>query len=136
MRRRAILVAVWMTMTTAALRCGGDASMLDGGTDATVTGDVGQEAPFSLGDVTTWDHPPIEYPIVDSSGDCAPKTFDGGWASCCDDQPCLGFCVALDGGRVGCSCYGIQGGCERDRDLACCPTERGCNLWLQCTWTK
>jgi len=117
-------VVVGMLATTAA--CGDVGSQqrgIEAGADAL------QDA--AIGDVLPDHHAP-QYAIVDGSGDCAPDVGENTVSSCCAGKPCLGFCVALDGGGVGCSCYGIAGGCEADRSLACCTQGHGCDTPLMC----
>ena len=93
--------------------------------DATVDGEV--EASVDVKAEKQW---PIDYDIVDGGGDSAECYTDGDIVrSCCNGQPCRGFCV-LDDGSIECSCYGIAGGCTGDYNgqpaNVCCSTVRGC----------
>lgn len=70
------------------------------------------------------------YPIVDAGGTCAPRGI-GGPATCCGGVPCVGYCVELPSGQLGCDCYGIVGGCRPDgaggsNGPMCCPLLYGC----------
>lgn len=65
------------------------------------------------------------YPVVDGGTDGG-QCLAGDYVmqACCIDSYCRGFCVALADGGVGCSCYGIVGGCPEMQE--CCIGYRGC----------
>jgi hypothetical protein len=75
--------------------------------------------------------PPPEPAVVPSQGTCAPPadnlTFFG---SCCNNEPCNGQCVAAEGGKIVCACYGTAGGCSQGQ--VCCKLRRGCVPAKEC----
>ena len=75
------------------------------------------------------------YPIVPPSGTCGPQTGYQPEGCCANTIPCMGFCVTLPGGQVGCDCYGIRGGCWPDatpNQTVCCPNAGGCTTPSTC----
>lgn len=69
-----------------------------------------------------------QLPRVESIGDCAPRYKVGGSGSCINNQPCRGFGVRDDTGKILCSCYGEIGGCSEGqrcdgRKLTCVPED-------------
>jgi hypothetical protein len=56
---------------------------------------------------------------------CAPDASIGNTpdmvSSCCNNEPCWGYCIPEGAGWV-CDCYGIQGGCPLDSGRVCCIT--------------
>ena len=109
--------------------CGPDAAV-DGGSDATVADAVPADAVADAGaDVP---HEAIAYDVVDGGGD-EPYCFDNGNVkqACCNGQACKGFCVVIEDGGVGCTCYGVPEGCGGlssyyDASVQCCALQRGC----------
>lgn len=51
--------------------------------------------------------------------------------SCCNGEPCNGFCEGLPDGSVRCSCFGIVDGCQ-DEGQVCCVGYRGCARTFIC----
>jgi hypothetical protein len=90
--------------------------------------------------------PPPTYDVVEGGGDapwCNPTLGppQGELRTCCggreaQGEECLGFCVRLEDGGVGCSCYGIAGGCSKARGEACCSGYRGCAAAARCVYIK
>jgi hypothetical protein len=116
-------------MTIAGVGCGGDPAIPDGSVaDATVM-DV--EGDTAIVDATRERVPQPIYDIVDGGTDGAKCVADQ-WVmrSCCNHTPCSGFCVRMVDGGVGCSCYGIYGGCPGTQD--CCIGFRGCGGSTSC----
>ena len=69
------------------------------------------------------------YPVVDASGTCGPGTFSRPSGCCAGHITCMGYCVILPGGDVGCDCDGVVGGCWPDgapNDTMCCALVGGC----------
>ena len=75
---------------------------------------------------------PLDARIVEASGSCAPSApqFPPGAAQCCAGTiPCIGNCIVLPSGQVGCDCFGIAGGCWPDNQPTssmCCGALSGC----------
>lgn len=115
--------------------CGAIESTADSGMDATI--DSQKDGDAAIVDAST-DHSPPQYPIVDGSGDCAPAyaAGDASYSSCCNNQPCVGFCVALDDGGIGCSCFGVPDGCDQNKGLVCCRQGRACTAKGTCYYIK
>lgn len=92
-------------------------------------------------DATSEKQWPIVYNIVDGGGDDPECYYDGDIVhTCCNGQPCRGFCVLDDDGSVGCSCYGIPGGCTGDWESGepaniCCARLHAC-VATDCVNTK
>lgn len=125
-----IVGAVGAFVAAGVASCGGpnqEPPTQEAGVDALADGTTLDAAP---------DRSPPQYPIVDSSGDCGPMSDEYTLGSCCSGLPCLGFCVAIEDGGVGCSCFGIAGGCEAYRSLICCRQGHGCDTPLSCYPTK
>ena len=72
------------------------------------------------------------YPIIDASGDCGASV----WAVCCANSfSCEGACVLTPDGGIGCSCYGVLGGCRPDGGPnmgVCCPYGKRCKAEAIC----
>ena len=65
---------------------------------------------------------------VESVGNCAPCYKTGGQGACINNQPCRGFGVKDQTGKILCSCYGEVGGCSEgqrcdDRKMNCVPED-------------
>jgi hypothetical protein len=119
--------AVADSVDSSPIEDGGGHPIADGGAD------VGPEpwpCPYADGAISSC-------PLVDASGDCAPvaPTLPTGGQCCGGTIPCVGNCVLLPNGQVGCDCYGIAGGCwpnnQPNRSM-CCPTLHGCATALVC----
>ena len=125
--------ALILAFVASLLACGqdenpGDAS-LDGDQGDVADADATLEA---AADASLSDRQPPTYNIVDGGGDdpiC--YSTDQVVRSCCNGEPCRGFCVGESDGSVSCSCYGITGGCWSS-GLDCCERFRGCEDWQVC----
>jgi hypothetical protein len=100
--------------------------------DATVDATVDAEAAETSTDAQSDKQWPIVYNIVDGGGDSPDCYYDGDIVhTCCNGQPCRGFCI-LDDGSVECNCYGIPGGCTGDWEgqpaNLCCAKYRACTV--------
>jgi hypothetical protein len=73
---------------------------------------------------------PVRFEVVPSKGTCAPKADNLTiFGSCCNDKPCIGQCVKLEDGQIGCACFGVKGGCPEG--LVCSKIRRGCVTLLE-----
>jgi hypothetical protein len=110
-------------MGAVAFGCGDVATRPDASVvDATVM-DV--EGDATIVDATREHVPKPVYDIVEGGTDganCAATEWV--MQTCCNDTYCRGFCVRMADGGVGCSCFGIYGGCPETQD--CCIGFRGC----------
>ena len=75
------------------------------------------------------------YDLVDGGGDgpeC--RWHNSVIQSCCNGLACEGFCVRVGDGAVGCSCWGIAGGCAEMPGSVCCNyPSQGCVYAPYCT---
>ena len=123
MRRTVMVLAA-----AAFVACGGETH---DGPDATTDGEADTgPGPTDAKAEKQW---PIVYNIVDGGGDSPDCYYDGDIVrSCCNGEPCQGFCLLDDDGSIECSCYGIPGGCTGDYEgqpvNLCCSTIRGCTV--------
>ena len=56
--------------------------------------------------------PVRDYPLVASSGPCAPLYKNGTHGTCIADKPCRGYGIRNDQNEVLCMCYLTRGGCD------------------------
>ena len=123
MRRTVRLLEIATVLFVA---CGGQTHDV---ADATVD-DAAVEASTDAKTDKQW---PIVYNIVDGGGDSPDCYYDANVVhTCCNGQPCRGFCVLDEDGSIECSCYGIAGGCTGDWDSGE-PANVCCSQWRACT---
>jgi len=69
---------------------------------------------------------------VSTDGWCAPDASTSlEKTACCNDQPCNGYCYAVDSGTgIACGCFGLAGGCTNGQ--ICCKYGLKCTDLLGC----